>query len=138
MKNKLENAKLEPLWNTNKIIILLMSVSVIALFLFPLLKPNSFYLHLMITIFMYAVMAQSWNVIAGFSGQISLGHVIFFGIGCFGLTSVVNSSESSPSINRKADISIISSLFLSRPVVSKSNAIKLLKPILSNKFLIFK
>ena len=46
MKNKLENAKLEPLWNTNKIIILLISVSVIALFLFPLLEPNSFYLHL--------------------------------------------------------------------------------------------
>tara|TARA_B100001996_G_scaffold357367_1_gene321269 strand:+ start:69 stop:1082 length:1014 start_codon:yes stop_codon:yes gene_type:complete len=83
MKNKLENAKLEPLWNTNKIIILLMSVSVIALFLFPLLKPNSFYLHLMITIFMYAVMSQSWNVIAGLSGQISLGHGAFFGIGAY-------------------------------------------------------
>ena len=31
-------------------------------------------------IFMYAAMAQSWNVIAGFSGQIILAYVIFFGI----------------------------------------------------------
>ena len=76
MKSKLENAKLEPVWNTNKNIILLISFSVIGLFLLPLLKPNSFYLHLMITIFMYA-MSQSWNVIAGLSGQISLGHGAF-------------------------------------------------------------
>jgi len=32
---------------------------------------------------MHAVMAQSWNVIAGFSGQISLGHGAFFGIGAY-------------------------------------------------------
>ena len=83
MKNKLKNARLEPLWHTNKNIILLISVFVFALFLFPLLKPNSFYLHLMITIFMYAVMSQSWNVIAGLSGQISLGHGVFFGIGAY-------------------------------------------------------
>src|SRR3981081_806616 len=28
-------------------------------------------------------MAQSWRVVAGVSGQISLGHVIFFGIGAY-------------------------------------------------------
>jgi len=83
MKNKLESANLEPLWNTNKNVILLISFCIIGLFLFPLLKPNSFYLHLMITIFMYAVMSQSWNVIAGLSGQISLGHGAFFGIGAY-------------------------------------------------------
>ena len=32
---------------------------------------------------MHAVMAQSWNVLAGFSGQISLGHAIFYGIGAY-------------------------------------------------------
>ena len=28
-------------------------------------------------------MSQSWNVIAGLSGQISLGHGAFFGIGAY-------------------------------------------------------
>ncbi len=37
----------------------------------------------MMMIFMHAVMAQSWNVLAGFSGQISLGHAIFYGIGAY-------------------------------------------------------
>ena len=40
----------------------------------------------MILILMYALMAQSWNVVAGFSGQISLGHAIFFGIGAYSST----------------------------------------------------
>ena len=41
---------------------------------------------MMILILMYALMAQSWNVVAGLSGQISLGHAIFFGIGAYSST----------------------------------------------------
>jgi len=81
MNSNLQNAKLEPLWHTNKIVTALIFFLVAALLFFPFINPSNFQLHLMIMIFMYAVMAQSWNVIAGFSGQISLGHVIFFGIG---------------------------------------------------------
>ena len=29
-------------------------------------------------------MAQSWNIMAGYCGQISLGHAVFFGIGAYG------------------------------------------------------
>ena len=83
MESTLSNARLEPVWNTNKKIIFLFATLTLFLLVFPLFGPNSFYLHLMIMIFMYAVMAQSWNVIAGLSGQISLGHVVFFGIGAY-------------------------------------------------------
>jgi branched-chain amino acid transport system permease protein len=44
-------------------------------------KP--FWVHVMITTFMFALMAQSWNILAGFCGQISLGHAAFFGIGAY-------------------------------------------------------
>ena len=77
MNNNLQNAKLEPVWHTNKIVIVLIFFLVFLFFFFPFINPSNFQLHLMIMIFMYAVMAQSWNVIAGFSCQISLGHVIF-------------------------------------------------------------
>jgi len=83
MNEKLLIAKSEPLWNTDKKIISLITGLVILLFALPHFGLNSFYLHLMIMIFMHAVMAQSWNVIAGFSGQISLGHGAFFGIGAY-------------------------------------------------------
>jgi len=81
--DKLLFAKSEPLWNTDKRIIFLISGLIVLLFALPHFGLNSFYLHLMIMIFMHAVMAQSWNVIAGFSGQISLGHGAFFGIGAY-------------------------------------------------------
>ena len=81
--NKLEIAKSEPLWNTDKKIIFIISSLVVLLIALPLFGLNSFYLHLFIMVFMHAVMAQSWNVIAGFSGQISLGHGAFFGIGAY-------------------------------------------------------
>ena len=81
--DKLIAAKSEPLWNTNNKIISIIVGLVVLLLALPLVGLNSFYLHLFIMIFMHAVMAQSWNVIAGFSGQISLGHGAFFGIGAY-------------------------------------------------------
>ena len=37
----------------------------------------------MIMVFLYGMMAQSWNIMAGYCGQISLGHAVFFGIGAY-------------------------------------------------------
>ncbi len=83
MLDKLSLAKTETLWNTNNSVLYFLSSAVVILFCLPLFNLNSFYLHLFIMIFMHSVMAQSWNVIAGFSGQISLGHGAFFGIGAY-------------------------------------------------------
>ena len=83
METVLDHARQEPLWNTNKKVIVALAALTLCLIAFPLFGPSPFYLHLMILIFMYAVMSQSWNVIAGLSGQISLGHGAFFGIGAY-------------------------------------------------------
>ena len=63
MNDKLLTAQAEPLWNTDKKTISLIAGIVLLLFALPHLGLNSFYLHLMIMIFMHAVMAQSWNEI---------------------------------------------------------------------------
>src|SRR5438105_11911276 len=47
----------------------------------PLVTSNSSLLNLMFLIFLYITLSQSWNILAGFAGQISLGHAAFFGIG---------------------------------------------------------
>jgi len=36
---------------------------------------------MMVLIFLYICLAQSWNIIAGYTGQVSLGHAAFFGLG---------------------------------------------------------
>lgn len=83
MASMLKQALREPVWHVNGRIAFALVGLTVFLLLFPLLDPGAFYLHLMILIFMYAVMSQSWNVIAGLSGQISLGHGMFFGIGAY-------------------------------------------------------
>lgn len=45
------------------------------------LMNRPFWGHLLFMIFLYAALAGSWNLSAGYGGQVSLGHAIFFGIG---------------------------------------------------------
>lgn len=51
--------------------------------LFPLTRPATYYMDLMFRIFMFAVMALSFNIIGGFAGYISFGQVAFFGLGAY-------------------------------------------------------
>jgi len=53
----------------------------IALFIaLPVLVTNLFWLHVLILIFMYGVLGLSWNLIGGYTGQVSFMQAIFFGI----------------------------------------------------------
>lgn len=54
-----------------------------ALVLFPVFVTLPFPRHVMIMIFLYAMLAQAWNLLAGYCGQISLGHAVFFGAGAY-------------------------------------------------------
>jgi branched-chain amino acid transport system permease protein len=40
-------------------------------------------LNLLFLVYLYVTMAQSWNVLAGYAGQINLGHAAFFGVGAW-------------------------------------------------------
>ena len=55
-----------------------------ALPLVPGLIGNSFRAHVLILVLLYASMAQSWNIVSGYAGQVSFGHSVFFGIGAYG------------------------------------------------------
>jgi branched-chain amino acid transport system permease protein len=77
-------ARAEPLWPRAPAAALALGLAAAGLLLaYPLVFTAPFSHHLMILVFLYALMAQSWNVVAGLSGQISLGHAIFFGIGAY-------------------------------------------------------
>lgn len=52
--------------------------------LLPAISGNSFRLHVLILILLFASMAQAWNIIGGYCGQVSFGHSVFFGIGAYG------------------------------------------------------
>jgi len=50
---------------------------------FPFAVRAPFYIHMAILIFMFAGLGQAWNVLGGYTGQVSLGHAVFFGIGAY-------------------------------------------------------
>lgn len=50
---------------------------------------STFHGHVLTMIFLYAAMAQAWNIISGYCGQTSFGHAVFFGIGAYGAAIAV-------------------------------------------------
>lgn len=56
---------------------------VAASFLFPLAVRSDYYQHVIILALMWVVIGSSWNLLAGYTGQVSFGHAIFFGIGAY-------------------------------------------------------
>lgn len=58
-------------------------ILVALLAVFPLLTDQQFVLNMFIFIFLYATMGHAWNIIGGYTGQVSLGHAIFFAFGAY-------------------------------------------------------
>jgi branched-chain amino acid transport system permease protein len=52
-------------------------------FLLPVLMKNSYYRHIMIMVFMWTMLGTAWNLMAGYTGQVSFGHASFFGVGAY-------------------------------------------------------
>jgi branched-chain amino acid transport system permease protein len=70
-----------------------------ALLAFPLVFTLPYPRDVMIRIFLYAMLAIAWNVLAGYCGQISLGHAVFFGTGAYTSTLVVQQAWLGPWAN---------------------------------------
>jgi branched-chain amino acid transport system permease protein len=61
---------------------LVAGISLTVLFVaLPLFTARNDLLNLCVQIFLAVVLAQSWNLLGGYAGQINLGHAAFFGLG---------------------------------------------------------
>lgn len=61
--------------------IALLAVAVAALAVVPLVVKSNTPINLLISIFIFTMLASSWNILGGYAGQTSLGHAAFFGVG---------------------------------------------------------
>jgi ABC-type branched-subunit amino acid transport system ATPase component/ABC-type branched-subunit amino acid transport system permease subunit len=57
--------------------------AVAALGLFPIAIANPYYIHLLETIMIYAIILFGLDIVVGYTGQVSLGHAGLFGIGAY-------------------------------------------------------
>ena len=55
----------------------------IALLLVPVFTQNPYYIHLVETIMIYAILLFGLDIVVGYTGQVSLGHAGLFGIGAY-------------------------------------------------------
>ncbi len=55
----------------------------IILIAFPWVVRDPYYQHLMILVLMWVAIGSGWNLIAGFTGQVSFGDAAFFGTGAY-------------------------------------------------------
>ena len=49
----------------------------------PLLTSNSYYIHMIGTIMIYAILLYGLDIVVGYTGQVSLGHAGLFGVGSY-------------------------------------------------------
>jgi branched-chain amino acid transport system permease protein len=89
----------------------LLGAALLALLLaFPLVVTLPFPRHVMIMIFLYATLAQAWNLLAGYCGQISLGHAVFFGAGAYTSSMLVKELALTPWVGMLAGAVVAAAL----------------------------
>src|SRR5258707_2638668 len=50
---------------------------------YPLIFSTPFQQRLGALVLLYAIAASAWNIVGGYAGQVSVGHVVFFGCGAY-------------------------------------------------------
>ena len=50
---------------------------------YPWIFSTPFQQRLGALVLLYAIAASAWNIIGGYAGQVSVGHVVFFGCGAY-------------------------------------------------------
>jgi branched-chain amino acid transport system permease protein len=56
-----------------------------ACLLVPLVVQQDYQLNVLFRMFLFAALGLAWNLVGGYTGQLSLGHAAFFGIGGYGM-----------------------------------------------------
>jgi branched-chain amino acid transport system permease protein len=61
----------------------LITLVVGVLLMLPLFVESTYALHMMILIFISVITGSSWNILGGYTGQYSVGHAAYFGVGAY-------------------------------------------------------
>jgi branched-chain amino acid transport system permease protein len=84
----------------------LVVVLAMALLAFPAVFVKPYPRDVMIKILLYALLAQAWNLLGGYAGQISLGNAVFFGIGAYTSSVLVMWGGLSPWLGMLAGMAV--------------------------------
>ena len=81
-------------WDRTQMVICFLLVALLALA--PLFIDSPYYLGIIILTTIYAFIGISWNIVAGFTGQLLIAHIIFLAIGAYTTVVLFNNFLISP------------------------------------------
>jgi len=79
-------------WNN-----IFLSVIAIVLFIFPFVTDSRTWTILLTQIFIFSILAMSYDILLGYTGIVSFGHAMFFGMGAY--TTAVMLDRMEPTIS---------------------------------------
>ncbi|MBL0388723.1 branched-chain amino acid ABC transporter permease [Tumebacillus sp. ITR2] len=77
------------LFNNN----LLLGIMLVALCLVPFVSSSKFLLTMLISVFILAVYGMSYDLLLGYTGIVSFGHTIFFGLGAYSVGILLSKTK---------------------------------------------
>jgi branched-chain amino acid transport system permease protein len=80
----------------NRSLVVAPAATLLLLLLVPLVVHDEYYLHVLVGILYFAYMASAWNIVCGYTGQLSLGHSALGGIGGYISTLLLINAGLSP------------------------------------------
>jgi len=80
------------------------SVALALAIAYPLLFSTPFLQRLGALVLLYAIAASAWNIVGGYAGQVSVGHVVFFGCGAYAAMGAYSHFALSPLVGIPAGI----------------------------------
>src|SRR5512139_221640 len=97
-----------------KIISIILLIAILAYV--PMMVEKDNIINLFILVFLYITLASSWNILGGFTGQISLGHAAFFGLGALATRLLwINGFPIAPSILAGGLLAVVFALVIGAP-----------------------
>lgn len=87
--------------------LLLAAVVLTGLFLFPKFVESPYALHIMILLFLSTIMGESWNILGGYTGQYSVGHAAYFGVGAYATMILMQNHQIAPWYGMWAGIALV-------------------------------
>jgi len=82
------------------------SVPLAIVIAYPMLFSTPFQQRLGALVMLYAIAASAWNIVGGYAGQVSVGHVVFFGCGAYAAMGAYAHFALSPLVGIPAGIVI--------------------------------
>jgi len=72
------------------------AAAVTGLFFVPRWVESTYALHMMILVFINVIVGSSWNILGGYTGQYSVGHSAYFGVGAYAVMMLLQFKRVAP------------------------------------------